>query len=181
MLKKLKKILKFFERIFRFVRDIVDILGNFRYSSSSDPVNYDFLASSEVMIQISSPLGVQGFYHQKEKRNLWLRRCYTSFLSCFEIKSVIQVLYISLLKLSSSFVHSGHNLAVVFGAKFPQIIVVLPLKCVQLSLKTFALLGVQYFVYNTSSTPRTTGQINWRKLDVLERWYFHIWIRPNMI
>ena len=118
MLKKLKKILKFFERIFRFVRDIVDILGNFRYSSSSDPVNYDFLASSEVMIQISSPLGVQGFYHQKEKRNLWLRRCYTSFLSCFEIKFVIQVLYISLLKLSSSFVHSGHNLAVVFGAKF---------------------------------------------------------------
>ena len=173
-----KKPLRFFERIFRFAWDIVDILDKFRYSSSSESVNYHFLASSEMMIQISSPLGVQGFYHQKEKRNLWVRWYYTSVLSCFELKFVIQVLYISLLKRSSSFLHSGHNFTVIFGAKFPQIIVVLPLKRVQLSPKTLVLLSMQY----------STRQAPWKPLikSIERNWMFwkdnfHIWIRSNVI
>ena len=51
MLKEPKK-LKFLERIFHFLRDVLDICDRCRYSSSSEPVNYHFLVSLQVVIQM---------------------------------------------------------------------------------------------------------------------------------
>ena len=51
MLKEPKK-LKFLERIFHFLRHVLDIYDRCRYFSSSEPVNYHFLVSFQVVIQM---------------------------------------------------------------------------------------------------------------------------------
>ena len=74
MLKK-----EFLERIFHFLHDILGILDTFRYSSSCEPVNYDFLVSFQIVIQIYNLFDMQVFYQQKERRNLNVKWCYAFF------------------------------------------------------------------------------------------------------
>ena len=76
----LKKKLKNVEKIFHFLRDILGILHSFRYSSSSEPVNYHFSASngdtnpeSIWHAWVLSPKG-------EEKQNFYVH----AFLKCFE-------------------------------------------------------------------------------------------------
>ena len=63
MLKKLKN-LKFFERIFYFLRDIPSILlyrgilNSTRYSSSCKPGNYLFLVGFQLVTQIYNPFDI---------------------------------------------------------------------------------------------------------------------------
>ena len=62
--RKKTKILKFLERIFHCLRDILDILDSSRYFSSLEAVNYHFLFSFQIMMQIYNPFDMQGFYHR---------------------------------------------------------------------------------------------------------------------
>ena len=86
MLRKFKK-LKFLERIFHFLHDILGIPYSFRYSSTSKPVSYHYLVSIvmqiqiviQIVIQTYNSFGMQRFYHRKEKRNLYVWRCYAFF------------------------------------------------------------------------------------------------------
>ena len=51
MLKEPKK-LKFLERIFHFLRHVLDIYDRCRYFSSTESDNYNFLVSFQVVIQM---------------------------------------------------------------------------------------------------------------------------------
>ena len=74
MLKK-----EFLERICHFLHDIQGILDTFRYSSICEPVNYHFLVSFQIVIQIYNLFDIQVFYQQKERRNLYVKWCYAFF------------------------------------------------------------------------------------------------------
>ena len=74
MLKK-----EFLERIYHFLHDILGILDTFRYSSICEPVNYHFLVSFQIVIQIYNLFDMQVFYQQKERRNLYVKWCYAFF------------------------------------------------------------------------------------------------------
>ena len=81
--KKTKKRLKFLERIFQFLRDILDILYSFRYSSSSGHFNYHFPNSFQMAIQICNPFGMQRIITEK-RREIFMSEGAMPFLSCFE-------------------------------------------------------------------------------------------------
>lgn len=53
----LKKLM-LLERIFHYLRDILGILDSFKYSSSTEPVNYYFL----VGFQVKKKVSWQGFF-----------------------------------------------------------------------------------------------------------------------
>ena len=78
MLKKLK----FVERIFHFLRDILVFLNSLRFSSCSNTVNYYLFVCFLMGIQIHNPFDMQGFYYKKDKRNLYVSWCYV-FLELF--------------------------------------------------------------------------------------------------
>ena len=92
--KKTKKRLKFPERIFQFLRDILGILYSFRYSSSSGHFNYHFPNSFQMAIQICNPFGMQRIITEK-RREIFMSGGAMPFLSCFEILFAIQVLHFS--------------------------------------------------------------------------------------
>ena len=78
MLKKLKNA-KVPWKNFHFLRDILGILDSFRYSNSSEPVNYLFFAAFEVVIQIYNLFSMQEFYNQKGNKHLYVRWSYAFF------------------------------------------------------------------------------------------------------
>ena len=76
--KKAKK-LNCLKRIFHLFHYILGILDSFRYPGSSEPVKSHFFVSLHMVKHIYNPFGMQGFYHQKEKRNLYVKWCYGFF------------------------------------------------------------------------------------------------------
>ena len=55
--KKQQKKLNFLEKIYHFLRDTFGILDSSRYCSSSEHVNYHFLVSFQIAIQIYDTFG----------------------------------------------------------------------------------------------------------------------------
>ena len=110
----LKKPKKFIERVIYFLRDIPGILDRFRYSRSFEPVNYNFLVSFQMVIQIYNPFSMQGFITER-RRETFTSGGVMPFLSCFETSFAIQVLYFSETYAFAAFLtlrSSGWNLIV---------------------------------------------------------------------
>ena len=171
MLKKLKKI-KLLWKDFQLSPWYRGILDSFRYSSSSEPVNYHFLVSFQMIIQIYNLSGMQGFYHKKEK----IRETYASgvvipFLIvlklhlpskcciyqksitlqlCWHLDPVVETCYLSCAIWSQSYSYFWHKVLSNQCCLAPQTYL--------LSLATFALLGTLYFLWSDTNMERLPTQ-----------------------